>query len=993
MVTFEVDGREVQAPEGMMLVDAAKNGDVEIPYFCYEPRLGQPVGACRMCLVEIEGMPKLQTSCSTPVKDGMVVTTTSDRVKHAQNAIVEFLLVNHPLDCPVCDKGGECPLQDISFGWGAGRSRVIEPKRHFKKPLELSPLVAIDRERCILCYRCVRFSQEVAEDHQLVFLERGDHTYVGTHHGHPYVAPFSGNIVSLCPVGALTSTAYRFRARPWDIENAGTVCTLCPAQCNVEFSVRDDTKVLRVYDARHNEGVDDGWLCDKGRFGYQTVNSGDRVLRPIMREGGALLERSWETALTRVADALKKAGPHTTLLAGGETTNEEAFLAQKLMRDVLGSGDIDSRVAPLDADQARMLARPELEATVPDVEWADAVLVLETELVDEMPILELRVRKGRRRNGVQVAVASSHPSALDREAAATMRFAPGSGEAILVALAAALGSDRVGDVEEFHDSDQLKPGEEHVPHGQGLTDRQAGDSAPSELPHGDPVGSIGEAVTEPDPGAPAPVSGPTGQPGAMAGGPPGEQSGEGERPSAGADTSGREGYAGGESASESGGDSDAGDADAAGGERGVGEDDQAGSVGASASEGGESPANRATEGSGSKSLTNRGQSPESDGLGTGDRIGALASRAGADPEEVEALAATLKSAGSVVIIWGERLSHGPRGKQAIDALLAVAQALNIPGTDGSGLLEVPAGTNGRGLREIGLLPGSGPGFSAAEGRGSSEIAEALAAGESSALVLLHADPLATHPNRRHWAEALDRAMFVVAFAEFVDGGIAEHADVILPAESYAEREGTVVHPDGRLQRLRQTIGHPGDVRPVWWQLEQILGELGHATGALTAPMVSEQIFDAVPFYEGLTLDEIGGRGIRWQERDAASKLEAPELPSARLEDPPEAAEANGHLRLGARPSLWTGYVTRHAPVLEFLKPQQTVELSPADAERLGVGSGTPVSVGVDGTRVKATATVRAGMPEGTAYLIEGTDDDPAGALLNGEPQTVEVTPS
>ena len=185
MVTFEIDGREVTAPEGAMLVDGAKYGDVEIPVFCYEPKLGPPVGACRMCLVEIEGIPKLQTACSTPVKDGMVVVTTSDRVKHAQEAVVEFLLINHPLDCPVCDKGGECPLQDISFGWGAGRSRMIEPKRHFKKPIELSPLIAIDRERCILCYRCVRFSQEVAEDYQLVFLERGDHTFVGTNDGAP----------------------------------------------------------------------------------------------------------------------------------------------------------------------------------------------------------------------------------------------------------------------------------------------------------------------------------------------------------------------------------------------------------------------------------------------------------------------------------------------------------------------------------------------------------------------------------------------------------------------------------------------------------------------------------------------------------------------------------------------------------------------------------------------------------------------------------------
>ena len=204
-ITFTIDGREVEAIEGAMLVDAARGGDIEIPVFCYEPKLGAPVGACRMCLVEIEGIPKLQTACSTPVRDGMVVNTGTERVKGAQQSVVEFLLVNHPLDCPVCDKGGECPLQDISFGWGRGNSRFIEPKRHFVKPLALSPLIAIDRERCILCYRCVRFSQEIAEDHQLVLLERGASTFVATFDGHPYVAPFSGNIVELCPVGALTS--------------------------------------------------------------------------------------------------------------------------------------------------------------------------------------------------------------------------------------------------------------------------------------------------------------------------------------------------------------------------------------------------------------------------------------------------------------------------------------------------------------------------------------------------------------------------------------------------------------------------------------------------------------------------------------------------------------------------------------------------------------------------------------------------------------------
>ncbi|MGA8365617.1 MAG: 2Fe-2S iron-sulfur cluster-binding protein, partial [Solirubrobacteraceae bacterium] len=271
IITFTIDGREVQAPENAMLVDAAKHGDVEIPVFCYEPKLGHPVGACRMCLVEVEGIPKLQTGCSTPVKDGMVVNTQSERVKEAQRAVVEFLLINHPLDCPVCDKGGECPLQDITFGWGPGISRFVEPKRHFVKPLELSPTIAIDRERCILCYRCARFSQEISEDHQLVLLERGAHSYISTFDGHPYVAPFSGNIVELCPVGALTSRPYRFRARPWDVEDAGSVCTLCPAQCNVTLTVRDE-RVLRVLSREHGE-VDDGWLCDRGRFAYPALGA------------------------------------------------------------------------------------------------------------------------------------------------------------------------------------------------------------------------------------------------------------------------------------------------------------------------------------------------------------------------------------------------------------------------------------------------------------------------------------------------------------------------------------------------------------------------------------------------------------------------------------------------------------------------------------------------------------------------------------------------
>ena len=401
-----------------MLVDAAKYGDVEIPVFCYEPKLGQPVGACRMCLVEIEGIPKLQTACSTPVKDGMVVHTQTQRVHEAQRAVVEFLLINHPLDCPVCDKGGECPLQDITYGWGPGTSRFIEPKRHFKKPLELSPLIAIDRERCILCYRCVRFSQEVSEDYQLVLLERGAHSFVGTFDGHPYVAPFSGNIIELCPVGALTSRAYRFRARPWDIEGAGTVCTLCPAQCNVELTVRDE-RVMRVL-ARDHDEVDDGWLCDKGRFAYQA--------RPHRRAASCsrscaraptLQPACWEKALAAASErARRRRARRRPRWPAARPPTRRRSCSPALFRDGLGSGHLSARPeGELPLDVARALADPALQATVSDLEFAARGAAA-------------RLRPDRRRAGLgpahpqgrapqrraASAVASARPTALDTHA-------------------------------------------------------------------------------------------------------------------------------------------------------------------------------------------------------------------------------------------------------------------------------------------------------------------------------------------------------------------------------------------------------------------------------------------------------------------------------------------------------------------------------------------------------------------------------------------------
>jgi NADH-quinone oxidoreductase subunit G len=792
-ISFEIDGRQVRAPEGTMLVDAAKYGDVEIPYFCYEPKLGQPVGACRMCLVEIEGIPKLQTSCSTPVRDGMVVVTTSDRVKQAQNAIVEFLLVNHPLDCPVCDKGGECPLQDISFGWGAGRSRFIDPKRHFKKPLELSPLVAIDRERCILCYRCVRFSQEVAEDHQLVFLDRADYTFVGTHDGRPYVAPFSGNIIELCPVGALTSTAYRFRARPWDIEGSGTVCTMCPSQCNVELTLRDDAKVVRVL-ARDNVEVDDGWLCDKGRFGYQSFSSPERITAPLVRDGGYLREVSWERALSEAARALERSGERTAALVGGGATNEEGFLVQHLMREGLGSPHVDSRTAGrLSGAHARALARPDLSAKVSDIDHAGAILVLDTELVDEAPILDLRVRKAVRRNGARLVVASARPSTLDPNATAVMRFAPGGAEAAVGALASALGSARA-------------------------------------------TVSAGDA---------------------------------------------------------------AGRARAADGSRG-----DAGAA-------------------------------------------------------VRAAADVLRDADDVVVVWGERVASGERGAQTIEALLALAGALGVAGQPESGLIEVPAGTNGRGLREVGCLPTLGPGLQDAPEEGMT-AAEIAASDELGALLLVdHVLP----------AERLESAGAVVAFSQFRSEALDEHADVVFPAEIYPEQEGTITHPDGRLQRVRQALGHVNEVRPGWRVLADLCERLGAGIGALTAPMVTARLAEAVSIYGGITREEIGGLGVRWQERAAASELQAEEPSSEPLAQPPAAA---GGLRLSVVPSLWTGPEIEHSPSLRFLSTRARAEISVEDAREAGIANGDEITVAVNGDESIAIAAVRSAVPTGSVF-VSGVD--------------------
>ena len=391
LVTVTIDERVVQVPKGTGMVETAAAAGIEIPVFCYEPRLGPPVGACRMCLVEVEGMPKLQAGCTLSAQDGMVVKTarTSAQAAEGQNSTLEFILVNHPLDCPVCDKGGECPLQDLTFRYGPGSTRMTFPKRTFEKPIPISPLIALDRERCILCYRCTRFSEQVAEDGQLVAINRGAQSVIATFEDEPYVGHFSGNVTELCPVGALTSTQYRFEARPWEIQNVPTVCGLCPVGCNTTATTREG-KVKRILSRNHPE-IDEGWLCDKGRFAFAHLDARDRITSPLAKAGPRRFdELSWDDALDRAEELLRAGGASTvTALSGGESV-EEAYALGKLLREGLGA---NAAVLPENVPDVIDAFR----APLSNLRSAKTIAVVCDEpVVERAPVVELWLKAARR---------------------------------------------------------------------------------------------------------------------------------------------------------------------------------------------------------------------------------------------------------------------------------------------------------------------------------------------------------------------------------------------------------------------------------------------------------------------------------------------------------------------------------------------------------------------------------------------------------------------
>jgi NADH-quinone oxidoreductase subunit G len=399
-VLISIDGQDVSVPRGTLVVEAAKRLNIEIPVFCYHHKL-DPVGACRLCLVEISpGPPRPTTACTTPVAPGMVVRTNSVMAVGARADILEYELVNHPLDCPVCDKGGECPLQDYTFRHGYPVSRIDAPRVHFKKPIPLSARIALDRERCVLCYRCTRYYDEVAWEQELTVEQRGVHSYIAGQLDQPLQSIFSGNIIDLCPVGALTSRVWRFESRPWDMDHTESVCSRCSVGCNVTLWERRH-QLVRVT-SHENEEIDDGWICDRGRFEYTDVNHPQRLRAPRL-DGETT---TWADACEAVAAGLR--GKSVGISIAQDTTNEEAYVLSRLLAGPLKGARVAMQgrtglPPPAAGDPQQLLIK--------EIDTARTVVVIASDTAREVPIVNLRVKKAVAKGGARLVIV--HPDELD----------------------------------------------------------------------------------------------------------------------------------------------------------------------------------------------------------------------------------------------------------------------------------------------------------------------------------------------------------------------------------------------------------------------------------------------------------------------------------------------------------------------------------------------------------------------------------------------------
>src|SRR5213082_2982290 len=420
LVNVTVDGKALSAPAGTLLIEACKTAGIEVPAFCYYPNLSLQ-GACRMCLVRIEKMPKLQTACTTGITEGMVVATNTDEIHQARKSMVEMLLGNHPLDCPVCDAGGECELQDMTFSYGAAESKFIEIKAH-RDEQQWSPVVYFDRPRCILCYRCVRVCGEGMDVWALGVQNRGVSSTIAPNKEDHLECEECGMCIDICPVGALTSGAYRYKTRPWEMNHLGTTCTHCGDGCKTTLGVRRADTGMDIVrgDNRDKSGINGDFLCIEGRYAFDFAKHEDRLTQPLVRKNGRLVPTSWEEAIVAAAAGLKAARDRKGaigVIGSNRTTNEENYLLQKFARSVLGTNNIDHhRTADYPAFSRAIAVREDATASLRETMTAPAVLVIGNNPTDQHPLLAWNLRTNIRLNNGRLYLVNSYPIKLRRQA-------------------------------------------------------------------------------------------------------------------------------------------------------------------------------------------------------------------------------------------------------------------------------------------------------------------------------------------------------------------------------------------------------------------------------------------------------------------------------------------------------------------------------------------------------------------------------------------------
>ena len=905
-VNVTIDDIKVSVPAGTLVVDAAKAAGIEIPVFCSHPKL-DPLGACRMCIVEFPGPrgSRLDTACTVRVSEGMVVRTDTEQVKQVREANLGFILINHPLDCPICDKGGECPLQDQTMAYGPGVSQFVEIKRKKQKHYPISDLILLDQERCILCWRCIRYLEEWEDKPQLGLFERGGETIIDTFPGQHVDAKTSGNICDICPVGALTNRVARFRYRPWEIKKTPSVCTLSAVGCNVRLDER--AHELRRIVARENMAVNDEWICDKGRFLHQYVDHPERLTTPLVREKGELRAATWDEALRQIVEAMSAIGSDACgpSAIGGVTSarvsNEAAYLFQKFFRALVGTNNVDF------PDGSAVRAHATGLSSIADIAKSDLIVLVGFDPSEATPLLDLHIKRALHRNGAKLLIVNPRRIELARYTPAKGAYLPvlpGNEAVLLNELAAAI---------------------------------QAGKSANQRTPALAPERSAGASVSE----------------------------SQGE-------------------------------------------------------------AARLTN---QRTVRGAGQTP-SQSASTQHAIPLRGTQAVRNTQYTPAVD-LLTAARSPLFIYGPDVARGERGRLAVTALSNLALLLGF----GDTLAYIGAEANSQGARDMGALPDTLPGHlpvsdAAVRDRlgklwGVQPPSEPglaydkMIGGGLRALFVMGANPAADSVT----AEALSRLDFLVVQDLFLTE-TAQLADVVLPATSFAEAEGTYTNLERRVQRGPQGISPVGESRADWailaalaekwltvpaaaqtpegaeaskvsdlpdWKKKKQKTKTGPTSKPWNYPTVSavlDEIGKAVPVYAGVRWENLGEGGSQWN----AAALARPARRVERIEVAPIAAPAAGSYLLVSSPVLWDGdTLMRHgADQVRKLAPVPFVALNPADLAAAGLIEGPIVTVASPARSVVLPLRTDAAVQPGTAWIPYGLTGAPAETLGadSGEPVLV-----